>query len=70
MTLEVAYEASETTRSESYWQTPNAEVREDQEGGSRKCGLHKTRQGIGINFRLYELQTKSEEEAVIGRCDL
>lgn len=56
--------------SESGGQMPNAELREDQEGGPRECGLHRLRRGTGMSYRPYELRTKSEEEAAIGRCDL
>lgn len=48
---------------------PTAAVHGDQEEGLRKYGQHRIRQGIGMNY-LCELQTKSEEEAAIGRCDL
>ena len=36
----------------------------------KRCGQHRIRQGIDMNYPLCELQTKSEEEAAIGRCDL
>ena len=67
---EQSYEASGTTHSESDWQTPNAEVHGAQEGGPRNCGQCKIRRGTGMECPLYELRTKSEEEEVIGRCDL
>ena len=35
-----------------------------------KCVRYRIRQGIGMNYPLCELRTKSEGEVVVGRCDL